>query len=106
MTSYHVSTSQVPASGEPHAMDAELKSLRIDRSRKANKPSGKTFRWILIGLGLIALLAVAWFVYAKLNAAVEVETVRVRAASTSSGPGAGETILSATGYIIAAHKIQ
>jgi len=93
-------------SEQPHAMDAELKSLRIDRSHKANGPGGKGVRRILLGLALIALAGGAWFAYARLNAAAEVETVRVRAASTPSGPGAGETILSATGYIVAAHKIQ
>lgn len=89
----------------PHTMDAELKSLRIDRSRKMNRPSGKKSRWRVPGLGLLVLLTAAWFAYAKWNAAVEVETVRVRAASTAPG-SSGEPILNATGYIIAAHKIQ
>lgn len=88
-------------------MDAGIKSLRIDRSAKqTNKSPRRIGRWILIGLGLVALLATAGFVYSKLNAAIEVETIRVRAASTSSSGGASATILNATGYIIAAHKIE
>jgi HlyD family secretion protein len=88
-------------------MDAEIKSLRIDRSAKQMKrSSGGAVRWILAAIGLIALLGIAWVVYGRMNAATEVETVRVRAASTTSaGAPVGATILNATGYIIAAHKI-
>jgi HlyD family secretion protein len=42
----------------------------------------------------------------RLNAGAEVETVRVRAQQLDTGKMAGEVILNATGYIIAAHKIQ
>lgn len=88
-------------------MDAGIKSLRIDRSAKqTNQSPRKTGRWILISLALVALLATAGFVYSKLNAAIEVETVRVRAATIGSSGGAGATILNATGYIVAAHKIE
>lgn len=88
----------------PQTMDAGLKSLRIDRSAKqATKSSRKTWRWVLFVVVLLAALSGGWMVYARLNAATEVETVRVRSAS-SSAPG-DTTILNATGYIIAAHKI-
>ncbi len=84
-------------------MDAGIKSLRIDRSAKqTNQSPRKTGRWILISLALVALLATAGFVYSKLNAAIEVETVRVRAATIGSSGGAGATILNATGFIVAA----
>ncbi|HEX9004804.1 MAG TPA: biotin/lipoyl-binding protein, partial [Blastocatellia bacterium] len=88
----------------PQTMDAGLKSLRIDRSAKqATKSARKTWRWVLFVVVLLAALSGGWMVYARLNAATEVETVRVRSAS-SSAPG-DTTILNATGYIIAAHKI-
>lgn len=88
----------------PQTMDAGLKSLRIDRSAKqTTKSSWKTWRWVLLGVLLLVVLASGWMVYARLNAATEVETVRVRA-NSSSAPG-DATILNATGYIIAAHKI-
>ena len=87
-------------------MDAEIKNLRIDRSAKQKNRSGRgVWRWILFSLGVSFLVGAALFVYAMLNTAVEVETVRVRAASTADS-NAGVTILNATGYIIAAHKIE
>ncbi|MGE0884583.1 MAG: efflux RND transporter periplasmic adaptor subunit [Blastocatellales bacterium] len=90
------------------AMDADIKSLRIDRSAKQKHKSGqKNWRWILFSLGVSLLVGAAIFAYIKLNPAVEVETVRVRAASaTNSGGVASATILNATGYIVAAHKIE
>jgi HlyD family secretion protein len=89
-------------------MDADIKSLRIDRSAKQKNRSGRgLLRWILVSFGLSVLLGVAFVIYGRLNAAVEVETVRVRTASTPSpGAPAGATILNATGYIITAHKIE
>jgi HlyD family secretion protein len=87
-------------------MDAELKNLRIDRSAKQKNKSGRgLWRWILFSLGVSFLVGAALFVYAWINTAVEVETIRVRAASTADS-NAGVTILNATGYIIAAHKIE
>jgi HlyD family secretion protein len=89
-------------------MESELKSLRIDRTakRSASEPSPWTARWIIGGVVVLVLLGMVRFVYATLNSAVEVETVRVKS-SASAGSQPGNTIiLNATGYIIAAHKIQ
>jgi len=90
-------------------MDDELKSLRIDRSEKRAKdqPSPWAVRWILGGVLVFLLLGAGRFAYNKLNAATEVEITRVRAASMG-GPGEDgrQVILNATGYIIAAHKIE
>jgi HlyD family secretion protein len=98
----------MPTSNQQDAMDAEIKNLRIDRSAKQKNRSGRGgWRWILFSLGVSFLVGAALFVYARLNTAVEVETFRVRAASTAEpGVGAGVTILNATGYIITAHKIE
>src|SRR5262245_32743510 len=98
----------MPISNQQDAMDAEIKSLRIDRSAKQKNGSGRNvLRWILLSFGLSVLLGVSLVIYGRLNAAVEVDTFRVRPASTNSAvPGAGATILNATGYIIAAHKIE
>src|SRR5262249_30883064 len=98
----------MPTSNHQDAMDADIKSLRIDRSAKRKNGSGRgLLRWILVSFGLSVLLGVAFVIYGRLNAAVEVETVRVRTASTASlGAPAGATILNASGYIIAAHKIE
>jgi HlyD family secretion protein len=96
----------MPISNQQDAMDAGIKNLRIDRSAKQKPRSGRgSWRWILFSLGVSLLVGAAIFVYARFNAAIEVDTTRVRAASTTSS-NAGATILNATGYIIAAHKIQ
>ena len=63
-------------------------------------------RWTLVGITLILLLGAGGFVYSRLTAAVEVDVQRVAPVRTSaSGPGR-RIILNATGYIIAAHKIE
>jgi HlyD family secretion protein len=88
-------------------MEAELKGLRIDRSKKrSDGPARWATWWILIGIGLLVLLGAGRFGYEWLNRAVEVDVVRVRAASGSDGARGGDIILNATGYIITAHKIE
>ena len=87
-------------------MEAELKSLRIDRSKRRGKePSTWAVRWIVGGIAIFVVLGAARFAYDKLNAATEVDIVRVHAASAAPG-GESNVILNATGYIIAAHKIE
>jgi len=87
-------------------MESELKSLRIDRSKKRrDEPSPWATRFIIAGILLFILLGAARFIYARLNAATEVDIVRVRSAAAAPG-GEGNVILNATGYIVAAHKIE
>jgi HlyD family secretion protein len=87
-------------------MESQLKDLRIDRSkRRSEGPSPWAVRWIIVGVTIFALLGLARFIYGKMNTATEVEIVRVRAAAPLAN-GAGAVILNATGYIIAAHKIE
>jgi HlyD family secretion protein len=84
----------------------ELQNLRIDRSkRRSEGPSPWATRWIVTGVLLFLLLGAGRFIYGKLNAATEVEVGRAKALDTS-GPGQGAVILNATGYIVAAHKIE
>jgi HlyD family secretion protein len=91
-------------------MEAELKNLKIDRARKtvSGEASPWAVRWIVGGILLFLLAGLGVTVYKRLNAAVEVETVRVASPITAGGSGAsaGDVILNATGYIIAAHKIE
>jgi HlyD family secretion protein len=86
-------------------MDAELKNLRIDRSkRRSSEPSKWASRWIVVGV-LLFLLAGAWRLFSsKLDTAPVVEVERVRAISAASAPEG--VVLNATGYIVAAHKIE
>src|SRR5262245_36933459 len=87
-------------------MDSELKSLRIDRAKRSQAdPSRWATRWIIGGILVFVLLGAARYVYAMLNAATEVEVVRVNSTSAVGQKG-GDVILNATGYIVAAHKIQ
>jgi HlyD family secretion protein len=85
----------------------DLKNLRIDRSQKVPDQGGSRWAriWIVTGIGLLVLLGAARFVYGFLNSAKEVQVARVRVADTGAAPGAS-VILNATGYIIAAHKIE
>jgi RND family efflux transporter MFP subunit len=88
-------------------MEAELKSLRIDRSRKrSTQPSPWATGWILGGIALILLSAAGIYGYGLVTRATEVEVMRVRVASAGDAARSGDVILNATGYIVAAHKIE
>jgi HlyD family secretion protein len=87
-------------------MQPELKGLQIDRTQRRSAGASKwATRWIIGGVLLFLLLGSARVAYDKLNAATEVETVRVKALSTGAAAAQG-VILNATGYIVAHHKIE
>jgi HlyD family secretion protein len=87
-------------------MPTELKNLQIDRGkRRTHEPSPWAVRWIVAGVSIFILLGAARFIYAKLTEATEVDIVRVHAAAPLSN-GGGSVVLNATGYIVAAHKIE
>ncbi len=89
------------------AMPSDLEKLRIDRSQKADGgPPKWAARWIIAGVALIVLFGVANLVYSRWTSAVEVEVMRVRPAETAAAAAGRRIILNATGYIIAAHKIE
>lgn len=93
-------------------MEPELKNLRINRDSGLKsdgdiagpgRGSGWSARWIVTGVLILVVLGAAAMIYRSASAATEVDTVRIMA----SGASAGETVvLNATGYIVAAHKIQ
>jgi HlyD family secretion protein len=56
-------------------------------------------------VAIFVLLGLGRYVYGMLNSAVEVDVQRV-SAPTTAGASGGDIILNATGYIVAAHKIQ
>ena len=86
-------------------MDTELQHLKIDRSkRRSSEPSTWAARWIISGVVLFLLLGAWRFSSTKLSAATEVEVQRVRSISAASAPEG--VVLNATGYIVAAHKIE
>src|ERR1035441_5101298 len=87
-------------------MDAELKNLQIDRSkRRSSGGAGTPTGWIVAIVLLLAAGFGAWaFLGPRLNAAPVVEVQRVTAISAASAPNG--VVLNATGYIVAAHKIE
>ena len=90
-------------------MQPDLQSLRIDKSLKTNAQTSTISRWakwwIIGGVLLFVLLGAARFIYSRANAALEVEVARATK-TTNTSAAAGSVILSATGYIVAHHKIQ
>jgi HlyD family secretion protein len=85
----------------------ELEGLRIDRSARGNdgEPSPWAKRTIVIGIAIAVLLGLSALAYRLLGpSAPEVETAR--ATVESSGDPTSGIVLSATGYIVAHHKIE
>lgn len=89
----------------------ELKNLQIDRKPPQPGPhpgpSKWAVRWILGGVALFVLLGAGRVVYEKtLNAAPEVQTMRVATRGGNSAAGDSAVVLNATGYIVAHHEIE
>jgi HlyD family secretion protein len=86
-------------------MDSELKKLHIDRSqRRSGQPSKWAVSWIVVGVLLFAGAGAWRLLSGKLDNAPVVEIERVRSISASSAPDG--VVLNATGYIVAAHRIE
>ena len=84
----------------------DLQSLRIDRSQRSNgegEPPVWAKRYILGGIALILLLGVVALAYRLLSSGIpEVEATRAAAESSD----VGGIVLTASGYIVAHHKIN
>src|SRR6266403_4041541 len=83
----------------------DLQSLRIDRSAKGGEgePAPWAKRYIIIGISIVVLLSLSALMYRLLAAdAPEVEVARAAAENSDLGG----IVLSATGYIVAHHKIN
>ncbi len=91
------------------AKHEDLQSLRIDRNARTGgegEPPAWARRYILIGIGLLVVLGLVAMAYRLFSRdASEVEVVRASAQSTGSSD-AGGVVLSASGYIVAHHKIN
>ena len=89
-------------------LDHDLNSLKIDRHRRRNPdgPSKWATRWIVAGIVLFVLLAIAATAFRFTTQAVEVETYRVTAKTAATAGDDPGIILNAAGYIVAHHKIQ
>ena len=86
------------------AVTDDLQKLRIDKADKARRNERRAWPWVLVILLLLGGGAAAWTW--RVNAAaivVQVERVRVPdVASTDTD----RVLLNATGYVMAAHKIE
>jgi HlyD family secretion protein len=85
----------------------DLESLRIDRTQRGSAEGGEPPTWakryILGGIALLVLLGVITLVYRIFSGDVpEVEATRATAESSD----VGGVVLSASGYIVAHHKIN
>ena len=84
----------------------DLQSLRIDRSAPGSEgePPKWSTRYILGGIGVVVLLGLIALAYRIFSpAAPEIEVVR---AVAEGGGDSGGVVLSASGYIVAHHKIN
>ncbi len=86
-------------------METELKNLRIDRTERRTRESKPVVQLIVISLVLVAVAFGVLLAYQKVNAAVPVQVVQVQSPMNESAAGE-QVILTATGYIVAAHKIE
>ncbi len=85
----------------------ELQALRIDRSKgnETGEPPAWARRYIIIGIAVVVLLSLTVLAYRLFSGdAPEVEVARATVESNNGGSAA--TVLSATGYIVAHHKIE
>jgi RND family efflux transporter MFP subunit len=97
----------MPTETEPtDSKHEDLRSLRIDRSLRdgGGEPPAWSRRFILGGIAVVVLLGLVALAYRALaSETAEVEVARATAEGTDV---AGSTVLSASGYIVAHHKIS
>ena len=86
-------------------MELELRNLKIDRSARRDKESKSVVNLIVIAVVVAVAAILVLLVVKKLNAATVVQVVSVQSPMSVSAAGE-QVVLSATGYIIAAHKIE
>jgi HlyD family secretion protein len=87
------------------AMETELRNLRIDRTAKRGKEPKPVVQLLAITIILVAIAVGGLFAYQKINAPVPVRTMQVQSPMNASAAG-DQQVLTATGYIVAAHKIE
>ena len=74
-----------------------LDSLRIERNNEPDPGSGKPYKWFLIVVIALAVIAAGWVLLR--DDAIKVQTATAVAATT--GTGTGPSVLNASGYVVA-----
>jgi HlyD family secretion protein len=87
-------------------MESDLQKLRIDKSHKAKRDERSALPWVIVIILLLLVGAGVWQ-WRVAAAATVVQTMRVRLAdATSPASSQPDVLLNATGYVMAAHKIE
>src|SRR5262245_12379785 len=85
-------------------LNKRLRSLKIDRGPASSTPTAnnRSPKLLLAGVAVVLALAALGYVFLFSSA----KTISVAAVRTETGiPSAGESVLSASGYVVAHHKI-
>ncbi|MGN6507590.1 MAG: hypothetical protein ACTHM6_18695 [Tepidisphaeraceae bacterium] len=85
-------------------MENELQQLRIEKHHKAKRSERRRWPWVLLIVLLIAGVAGA-YQWRRASSVRVVETIRIRMPEGAVNDN-DLTVLNATGYIVAAHKIE
>jgi HlyD family secretion protein len=85
-------------------MHAELQKLRIDKDQKAHRRQRPKWPWLVAGVVFACVLLIGWHEFSSAAEPV-VRTVRV-VVPEGAVTDADLVMLNATGYVIAAHKIE
>lgn len=87
-------------------METELQKLRIEREPTPVEPRRKVKPWPVMAVSACLLIGAAVFAYTRISTPVEVEVYTVPERGQTSAAAMPESVLAATGYVVAAHKIE
>jgi HlyD family secretion protein len=85
-------------------MESDLEKLRIDESQKARKDDRSIWPWLVVVL-LLLIGGIGFWQWQSASAAPAVQTIRVRVPD-GTAIASDRVLLNATGYVMAAHKIE